>query len=314
MIDTVALLDGTKYSESIGGIPMFGWAGMRPWVRAEDIVFLARVGRDFDSVYGKWMHDNGVSYDAIQYVADECPRCVMYLDENMDWISDRLELSVGAYENTDPFRPTLDDLKSVIDKDTRGMYICGPQDDAPTLPAVMWDGFFEYKDSMDFKVMWEANGSHIYRRDGESIDRMFDKIEMLSFNLPESKVIFGFEEEREVLDYLRSKKNCELILLRCGARGMYTISRGEAWFIPSVPVPEGESVVDTTGCGNTATSAAMAAWCEGCDLVMTGIRASISANYNLRQNGPVPLFTDELMAEAAELADRLYKANNYYKI
>lgn len=314
MVDTVAFLDGRRYADHIGGIPMYGFAGMRPWTKAEDIVFMARVGKDFESVYGGWMDANSVRRDAIKYVAEECPRCVMYMDENFDMIPGTLELSVGDYVNTDLFRPTLEDYKEVVTDETKGLYICGAQVGAPALPASMWDGFFEFKKLKNFKVMWEANAAHISSEDHESADAMFDLVEMLSFNLPESKNIFELDSEEKILRHFRSKKNCELILLRCGSRGLYSISEGNAWFIPSVKVPLGEKVVDTTGCGNTSTAGAMAAWCKGCDPVMAGIKANISANYNLRQTGPRPVFTDELMDEAEKLATDIYKEGGYQRI
>ena len=87
---------------------------------------------------------------------------------------------------------------------------------------------------------------------------------------------------------------------------MYTINRGRAWFIPALAVPAGCSVVDTTGCGNAATAAAMVAWCEGDDPVMAGIKATISANYTLRQGGPYPLFTNEISREALVWAQDIY--------
>ena len=314
MIDSVAFLDGRRYADHIGGIPMYGFAGMRPWAKAEDIVFMARVGNDFDSVYGEWMDQNCVRRDAVKYVADACPRCVMYMDDNFDTIPGTLELSVGPYENTDFFRPTLDDYREVITDETKGLYICGAEVGAKTLPASMWDGFFEFKKTKNFKVMWEANAAHVSAADHEPADAMFDLVEMLSFNLPESKDIFELDSEEKVLAHFRSKKNCELILLRCGSRGLYSISGGEAWFIPSVKVPAGEKVVDTTGCGNTSTAGAMVAWCTDQDPVMAGIKANISANYNLRQTGPRPVFDDNLMEEAEELARKLYNDGAYQKI
>ena len=73
-------------------------------------------------------------------------------------------------------------------------------------------------------------------------------------------------------------------------------------------------VVDVTGCGNTSTAGACCAWCEGNDPIMTGIMANISANYNLRQIGPYPNFTDDVVREAHAFAQKLYADGNFYEV
>ena len=92
---------------------------------------------------------------------------------------------------------------------------------------------------------------------------------------------------------------------------MYTISDGKICYIPSAPLPEGCAVVDVTGCGNCSTAAAAYAWCEGKDLAMTGVMANVASGYNLRQNGPVPLFDDAVCEEIRKEADVLYKLHSY---
>ena len=158
--------------------------------------------------------------------------------------------------------------------------------------------------------MWEPNGSHTYAADRDAIIELCRTVEMASFNVPEGERIFGIGSEDELIGFLK-ELGPELVLLRCGARGLYTIHDGEVWFIPSVAVPEGSAVVDTTGCGNTSTAGACVAWCEGKGPVMTGIMANISSSYNLRQKGPYPHIGETEMREAADLAQRLFSEKKF---
>ena len=61
------------------------------------------------------------------------------------------------------------------------------------------------------------------------------------------------------------------------------------------------------GCGNNSTGAAMYAWCETGDPLMTGIMAAISAGYNAQQKGPMMLVTEADTANARALAEKYYK-------
>ncbi len=44
---------------------------------------------------------------------------------------------------------------------------------------------------------------------------------------------------------------------------------------------------------------------------MTGVMANVASGYNLRQNGPVPLFDDAVCEEIRKEADVLYKLHSY---
>ena len=174
----------------------------------------------------------------------------------------------------------------------------------------MWQKIFELKRTFGFKVMWEPNGIHSNKKFHREILALCDQIEMASFNVSEAKDIFSIDDERALLNFLKNLP-CELVILRVGKRGMYTISDGKICYIPSAPLPEGCVVVDVTGCGNCSTAAAAYAWCEGKDLAMTGVMANVASGYNLRQNGPVPLFDDAVCEEIRKEADVLYKLHSY---
>ena len=75
------------------------------------------------------------------------------------------------------------------------------------------------------------------------------------------------------------------------------IDKRGAAFGESIDVGE---LVDTTGCGNASTAAALYAYCEDFEPQRITIAANLSAAYNLLQHGPYPLFTREIRKEAEE--------------
>lgn len=305
MLDALELTDGTKIPPHMGGIPMYGFCGMRLWT--DSIQYVARVGKDFFDLFDPWFSNNHIDPAGLHFVSDKTPYNVMIFDETQN-TADSGYFFTGNWADSDFYRPHPEDLLPFMSEETKGLYLTsGPK------PEKVWDHMFERRDKFGFKIMWEPNNQHTYANDGTPIQSLLDQIEMASFNVPEGCRIFGKATERELLDFLRRQKP-ELILLRCGSRGLYTIHDGRAWFIPSAPLPEGMEVVDVTGCGNTSTAGACCAWCEGNDPIMTGIMANISANYNLRQIGPYPNFTDDVVREAHAFAQKLYADGNYYEV
>ena len=110
--------------------------------------------------------------------------------------------------------------------------------------------------------------------------------------------------EKDLLEKLESY-DLEMILLRCGSRGLYTIFDNSSVFIHSLESPEG--VIDVTGCGNTCTAGAFAAKCLGDNAVMAAVKGNISSNYNLRQKGPYPYISSDICHEALLWAYDIYK-------
>lgn len=301
MMDVIRFPDGTTSTPQMGGIPLYGYCGMRPYTRS--ICYLARVGKDFFDTYGQWFEKNKVDRSGLLFVSEQTPYNIITYrpDESVAaW-----DFFTGDWADSGFWRPHPEDLDAVIGPDTKGFYICG----AP-LPDPVWARLLALREQYHFKIMWEPNGIHTHSTDRENILELLPQLDMASFNLTESKEIFGLDSEQEVLDFLR-RQPCPLILLRIGARGMYTIGGGCICLVPSAPLPEGQQVVDVTGCGNSSTAAACVAWCQQNDLAMTGIMANIASNYNLRQKGPYPLFDSQLEEQCRIWARQLYQKGAY---
>ena len=298
MLDRVVVGD-KEIGIYMGGIPMYGYAGMRPWVNnPEDICYGARVGNDFFKNYDPWFHNNGIDEKDLLFVSDVTPYNTLYYSNDYE-VADSIFFT-GDFKDSAFWRPHGEDFNSWVGTNTRGIYTCSSANDP------MWEQIFQLKKTHTFKIMWEPTYVSTFPTSKEATLQLCQKIEMASFNVPEGCRIFGLENEKELLKLLCSF-NTELILLRCGARGLYVIHNHKATMIPSAPVPKETGVVDVTGCGNTSTAGACVAWCEGNDPIMTGIMANVSANLNLRQKGPYPLFDDLVCTMAAEWANQLYK-------
>lgn len=300
MLDVIRYADGRESPPQMGGIPLYGFCGMRPYT--DSIRFLARVGKDFFTVFDPWFTRNKVDTGGLLFVSDKTPCDIIHYREDESvavW-----EFFTGNWADAAFYRPHAEDLAAAVGPDTRGFYLCG----APSDP--IFERLYTLRDTIGFKLMWEPNGIHCHGVDGPATKALLQSVDMASFNCKEAMEIFGLSDEAAVLDFL-SAQPCEVILLHVGARGLYVLSRGEIYFIPAPALPEGMSVVDVTGCGNCATAAALVAWCEGNSPAMTGIMANVAASFNLRQKGPCP---DLTKVDARRWAKELYDKKAYTKI
>ena len=302
MLDVLEYPGEESTKPQLGGIPAYGYGGMRLFT--DSIQYVARVGRDFYDIYEPWFTRNGIDRRGVRIISDKTPYNVIRYAE--DGTIKSWDFFTGKWSDSDLWRPKAEDLERVLCDDIKGVYLtAGPEEE-------IWNGIFELRDRYGFKIMWEPNGIHTQPEDRKPIEKLANKLDMASFNLKESKRIFGLSNEEEVIEHLRGL-GPEMVLLRLGALGLYTLTGRETIFVPSAPLPEGQEVVDVTGCGNSSTAAACYAWCEGQDAAMTGIMANVASSYNLRQKGPYPHFTKEVMSEALALANRLYREKQYTK-
>lgn len=305
-LDAIEYYDKSTIETHKGGIPMYGFSGMRPWT--DSICFFARVGKDFYEKYDPWFTDNNISSDGIKVVSEMTPYCVVKYDKDMNF--DNGYFFTHNWEDADFWRPWGSDLDEIVKEDTKAVYFCSPP--PPFAPNDIWEKLFSLREEKGIKIMWEPNNAHTSIKDKEATTELLSKIDMASFNLAEGKEIFGVDSEKELLELLKSF-NMDLTLLRMGSDGMYVISKGKSWKIGIAEFEPKKEVVDVTGCGNTSTAGAMVAYCMGDDPVMCGIKGSISALYNLLQFGPYPKFTEKEEREALQIAQNFYDSYEWEK-
>ena len=176
MLDALELTDGTKIPPHMGGIPMYGFCGMRLWT--DSIQYVARVGKDFFDLFDPWFSNNHIDPAGLHFVSDKTPYNVMIFDETQN-IADSGYFFTGNWADSDFYRPHPEDLLPFMSEETKGLYLTsGPE------PEKVWDHMFERRDKFGFKIMWEPNNQHTYANDGTPIQSLLDQIEMASFNVP----------------------------------------------------------------------------------------------------------------------------------
>jgi sugar/nucleoside kinase (ribokinase family) len=179
------------------------------------------------------------------------------------------------------------------DEATKGIYVEASEKDE------LWEDLGEIRSKCGAKIMWELPTSAAM--DEARKPGVFETIKsagLYSVNLPEALSLFGAaDEEGAVKAIAEFGVPC---FFRVGKKGSYMIDERGAVFGKSIDVGK---LVDTTGCGNASTAAALYAYCEGFELRKIVAAANLSAAYNLLQYGPYPAFTPEIRSEAQKRLD-----------
>ncbi|MEA5050928.1 MAG: carbohydrate kinase family protein [Oscillospiraceae bacterium] len=287
--------DGSRADGFLGGA-LYALNGVKPY--CDDVLLVTTAGPDFEDVYGDYYRANGLSFDGVEKVL---PRTrYNYLEYSPD----------GRWIEYSKYGPDFDAacggawaiLPEYVAKragaDTKGIYI----ESGVTEP--IWQGIPAIREKApNAKIMWELDTSDT--ADPGLRTRLLSAIrehsDIFSINLPESKDLFGTADEAESVDaILRFGVPC---FFRVGPKGAYMIADGRAWFAGSVGADES---VDSTGCGNCSTGAAMYGFCEGFHPLKTVLYANYAAGLNAAQTGPYPLYTKELRGELLDRIERRF--------
>lgn len=298
MLDTVlpsANVDsgGGKH---IGGPATFAYTGIRLWT--DSVMQSSKVGEDYHELFDPWIEQNNIERSGFEVVVEYCNHAYLVYNPDgtyssaknvkrfrQDWIQD------FGYMKTTPEQISYWTKK----KKPKGIYI------AQNVDRVWWRKLAEIKKRDCFKMMWEIEAPSSHYEHMDSVLHALQYVDIFSINLQEAQNLFNLEAEEDIIRELQ-KLPVDYTLFRVGARGLYSVTPQKSYFLPSAPV---EREVDPTGCGNTATGAALYAYCEGHDLLMIGIMANVAAAQNIRQYGVIPDFA-AIRRSAFQLADKLY--------
>jgi sugar/nucleoside kinase (ribokinase family) len=294
IVNDIEFEDGALKKGIIGG-SIFCVAGIKLWT--DDCLFISNVGGDFGKYYGEWMDANNCSYAGLNEILPHTQYTrLIYGKEGL-----HDEVSIYGIEE-EKIVEELDkiDLALLLNhcgESTKGIYI-----EANIYDAV-WNSIERIKNRGDIKIMWELPTSVSLNEDRhEAALSIIRNIDIYSINLPEAKMLFDAGNEDAAI-----KKITELntpCYLRVGKRGSYMICNNNAYFSESIVVGE---VIDTTGCGNCSTAAALVGFCEGYEPAKIAKMGNIAAAYNLLQYGPYPRVLDK-RNEAFEKANTSQEA------
>jgi sugar/nucleoside kinase (ribokinase family) len=303
--DSTISVDGEYYGEYLGGEGFHALAGIRLWTK--DVGFVTRAGTDFSDGFSKWLDDNEVSDRHIKILLDYTPHTLMKFNE--DGSFNVIPNKTGA-----PYNPTYqgilnslpDDIEPAISENTLAFYHNTIAPDRR-----LFEQFAKIREKYGVKSMWELfyyPGSPSASFPYFTMEKLKNAVSvsgMWSLNRNEASDIFGIPRENEddlINEIIRI--GGEMCYFRCGDKGAYVVTGNSAAFCPSIDIP---TTVDPIGCGNNSTGAAMYAWCETSDPLMTAVMAAISAGYNAAQKGPMMRITEQDTAHASNLAQTYYK-------
>ena len=314
-------LDGRIQEDIMGGGGFYAYTGVR--LLDDDCLFLSSVGKDFDEFYGDWFRKNNCSEEGLFYKLDK----TMYNDLKYFPDGSYIEYSIYGKRYTD---------EQLADMRKSGLVFLGEED-----PEELKKQKLEVKEFVSFmddakgiytsvaltdensellmehkkggcKLMWEIPATsveiaHQKYKDGgiEGLKYYLRAVDILSINRNESSIIFEKETDEEIIPLL---KQLQLpVYYRVGTDGAYMVVDNKEYYVPMISTVEKEKEIDPTGCGNSSTGAAMWAWCEGYDPLMTCVIGNVVASYNVRQYGPFLDMSKDIKDEILKTSEDIYK-------
>lgn len=304
MLDNIYFSDGSCSCNQLGGPAPFALSGIKLWT--DDCVLGCNVGVDFDATYGPWMRQNRLSTEAIKAKTDRCTYTRLgYFDNGTYGQTDFCpsftpEELMAFIQGRDYMAVTPEDIAAVVSGgDVKGIYIVRDCD------LTFWRQLKAIKERDSFSVMWEIENDRAIPENLDRVREILQAVDVFSCNVQEACNLFSVGTEEDALDQLK-KLDVDMIVFRVGAKGLYTIAKGQSWFHASLP---NNGVVDATGCGNSSTGSALWGYCETHNPVAVGIIANIASSLNLRYRGVIPdilslretayVMKDQLLAEYA---------------
>lgn len=290
IINDISYNDGSKKFKVLGG-SVFSLAGIKLW--EDSTLYISNVGSDFSNYYGKWMNDNNLSFDGLNYILPH----TWYTKLNYQDKGLHDESSIYGSEDEELLEKldviTIDQILKHCNIETKGIYI------EINEKSNIWDNISKIREFNKIKIMWEIPTSATLdpKRKSKVLD-CIKKCDIYSINLPEAFSLFDSENEDAIIKKIIDLKTpC---FLRVGKKGSYMINKGYN-FCKSIDIGQ---KVDTTGCGNTSTSAALWAFSQGYNNYEIALIANISAAFNLLDFGPIKDLSNYTQNKALDLFNR----------
>ena len=291
--DCITFADGSSTGFLPGGATLFALTGIQLWT--DEVLLCGGFGADYMDHMGDWLLRNHINRAGFHVRDPRNPLNYMFYRDEGGWDS-RTEYGAAHYDNL-CCNPEEDHLRDFL-ADTVGL--CTFRGEDPDF----FREIFALRKEFSFKFGWEIKGNLCVPEKLPLIRELLTQVDAFSLNRPEAFRLFGTNNDRDAITALQTL-GLPLVIYRVGKRGIYILKDGECLFAPSF---QKYPVVDVTGCGNSSTSAAFYAWCEGKDIFDIAAYANVTAGQNLRYYGAMELTEENrrtAMAEEQELARSL---------
>ena len=313
-------LDGRVQTDIMGGGGFYAYTALR--MCTDDCLFVSSVGKDFDDFYGAWFERNHCSKDGLYFRVEKTEYNELkyfpdgsYIEYSIygdkfteEELQQMRKDGIMYVPDQDPYvrenrSLRVQDVTCFMD-DAKGLYTSKELTDEVT------EELLAHKQG-GCRIMWEIPASvlnevrDVYAGGGmEGLKHYLRAVDILSINRNECALIFGVDTDREIIPML--KQLGIPVYYRVGTDGAYMIAEGKDYFVPMISTVEKEKEIDPTGCGNSSTGAALWAWCEGYDPLMTCVIGNVVASYNVRQYGPFLDMSQETREEMLHTAQEIY--------
>lgn len=274
IINDVEFTSGFKKNKVLGG-SIFCLAGIALWDKS--CVYISNVGADFKDYYGNWMDFNKCSYDGLNYSLPHTWYTKLLYEEKELHSEESIygQKDEGILEKLDVI--TARQIAKHCNNDTKGIYL------EASSTSDIWNNLSIIREICDAKLMWEIpTSSATNSLKKEETLKKIPLCDIYSLNGPEAEELFSTNSEKESIEKIQ--KLGIPCFFRVGKKGSYMITKTDVGFSKSIDVKE---VVDTTGCGNTSTAAALYAFCEGFSNDSICKIGNISSAFNLMNYGPI---------------------------
>ncbi len=284
--DCITLPDGTCTGFVPGGATLFALLGIQLWT--DEVILCGGFGADYKEKLGDWLERNGIDQRGFNVRDENNPLNYMYYRDEGGWDSETV-YGKDHFDRLD-CNPEEDHLEEFV-RDAKGLAVFRGRD------PEFYREVFQLREKYLFKLGWEIKGDFAVPEYIDEIKALLANVDSFSINQPETYRLFGVDSDEKALDALK-KLRLPLVIYRVGKKGIYIIKDGESFFAPAFTK---YPVKDVTGCGNSSTSAAFYAWCEGKRIEEIAAYANVTAAHNLRYYGAMELTEEDKTAAREEV-------------
>lgn len=279
--DEIHLPDGRVYTNVPGSAGFFALAGIRFFTT--QVLVCGAIGPEYLERHGSWFTENQVSTAGLIQRSPITPITVItYFDDR--YRVDNPNIGLNEFRNLDP---TVDEVMLHCNQKTKGIYVF------KHLDVEYLDALIERKKQFGYQLLWEISEDACSPDNIPEIVRLMKDVDVFSISIREAKLLLDVEDTDTILNFFVDH-NVHWTYLRNGDEGAFIIDKKMVFACPSFPAKQ---VKDTTGAGNSSSSAVLYGKCEGFDALYSACLGAAAASKIVETFGVPDHFSTTLMLE-----------------